>query len=119
MIGLQNKLALALVSIESTTRVIMPYIKGDAMNLTVTFQNNMLGVGLGFSYNHALFWCQWLSIDENYFLRWSLNMTSTCLEHKTRITSEFRIEKKSHFGMLLSNSSHHPLVNEIRYTFFE
>ena len=26
MIGLQNKLALALVSIESTTRVIMPYI---------------------------------------------------------------------------------------------
>ena len=31
-------------------------IKGDAMNLTVTFQNNMLGVCSGFSYNHALFW---------------------------------------------------------------
>ena len=32
-------------------------------------------VGCPFSYNHALFWCQWLPMDENYFLRWSLNMT--------------------------------------------
>ena len=68
------------------------------MKLTVTFQNNMLGVSLGFSYNHALLWCQWLSIDENYFLQWSLNMTSTCLEHKTRITqADSRMEKKSLF----------------------
>ena len=38
-----------------------------------------------FGYNHALFWCQWLPMDESYFLGWSLNMTSTSLEHKTRI----------------------------------
>ena len=50
-------------------------VKGDAMNLTLTFQNNMVGVVLGFSINHAFLWCQWLPMDENYFLRWSLNMT--------------------------------------------
>ena len=61
-------------------------LKGDAMNLTVTFQNNMMGVGSGFSYNHALFWRQWLPMGKNYFSEWSLNMTSTCLGHKTRIT---------------------------------
>ena len=42
-------------------------LKGDAMNLTLTFQNNMLDVSLGFSNNHARFWCQWLPMDENYF----------------------------------------------------
>ena len=52
----------------------------------------------GFSYNHALFRCQWLFMDEIYFLGWSLNMTSTCLEHKTRITqADSRMEKKSLF----------------------
>ena len=52
----------------------------------------------GFSYNHALFRCQWLFMDEIYFLGWSLNMTSTCLEHKTRITQvESRMDKKSLF----------------------
>ena len=46
-------------------------------------------------YYHALFWCQWLPMDENYLLRWSLNMKSTCLEHKTRITyEESRMENK-------------------------
>ena len=43
-------------------------VKGDAMNLTLTFQNNILGVGSGFSYNHALFCCQWLPMKEKYFL---------------------------------------------------
>ena len=76
-------------------------LKGDAMNLTVTFQNNMLGVSLGFSYNHALFWCQWLSIDENYFLGWSLKMTSTCLEHKT---SECQIHCITLYNLLISSS---------------
>ena len=66
--------------------VLYVQLKGDAMNLTLMLQNNMLGVHLGFSYNHALFWCQWLSMDEINLLGWSLNMTSTCLEHKTRIT---------------------------------
>ena len=42
-------------------------------------------------------------MDENYFLGWSLDITSTCLEHKTRI------EKKSHYYIWLSNSSPHPL----------
>ena len=37
-------------------------------------------------------------MDKIYFLGWSLNMTSTCLEHKTRITQvESRMEKKSLF----------------------
>ena len=35
-------------------------------------------------------------MDEIYFQGWSLNMTSTSLEHKTRIT---RMEKKS-LGMI-------------------
>ena len=68
------------------------------MNLTVTFQNNMLGVGSGFSYNQALFSWQRLPMDEKYFLGWSLNMTSTCLEHKTRITlAKSMMEKKPHY----------------------
>ena len=58
----------------------------------------MLGVGQGFGYNHALFWCQWLPMDETNLLGWSLNMTSTCLEHKTRIAqAESRMEKKPLF----------------------
>ena len=37
-------------------------------------------------------------MDESYFLGWSLDMTSTFLEYKTRIAqAEFRIEKKSLF----------------------
>ena len=62
------------------------------------FQNPMLGTGQGFGYNHALFWCQWLPMDETNLLGWSLNMTSTCLEHKTRIAqAESRMEKKPLF----------------------
>ena len=44
------------------------------------------------------FWCQWLCMDETNLLGWSLNMTSTCLEHKTRIAlAESRIERESLF----------------------
>ena len=48
--------------------VLLRQIKGDAMNLTLMFQNNMLVVGLRCSYNHVLFWCQRLPMDDNYFL---------------------------------------------------
>ena len=66
----------------------------------------------GFSYNHALFRCQWLFMDEIYFLGWSLNMTSTCLEHRTRMTqADSRMEKKSlfHDAIILN----HQLVNNM------
>ena len=37
-------------------------------------------------------------MDENYFLGWSLDMTSICLEYKTRIVkAESMMEKKSFF----------------------
>ena len=52
---------------------------------SLDFPPLLLNFGEEFSFNHALFWCHWLPMDENYFLGWSLDMTSTCLEHKTRI----------------------------------
>ena len=73
----------------------------------------MLGVGQGFSYNHALFWCHWLPMNENYFLKWSLDMTSTSLEHKTRIAqAETRMEKKS---LSYAKIGNYQLVNNIIY----
>ena len=41
------------------TSVLRLMVKGDAMSLTLLFQNNMLVVGLRFSYN---------PMDDNYFL---------------------------------------------------
>ena len=62
------------------------------------FQFHMLGVGQEFSCRNIFFWCQRLPMYENYFLGWSLDMTSTCLEHKTRIAqAESRIGKESYF----------------------
>ena len=82
--------------------------KNIAIDLTLTtwcqiisaqrFQFHMLGVGQEFSRRNALFWCHRLPMYENYFLGWSLDMTSTCLEHKTRIAqAESRIGKESYF----------------------
>ena len=81
------------------------------------FQNPMLGTGQGFGYNHALFWCQWLPMDETNLLGWSLNMTSTCLEHKTRIAqAESRMEKKPLFhDVAYAKIGHYWLVNNIIY----
>ena len=39
------------------------YIKGDVMNFTLMFQDNMVGVGSGFSYNRALLWMKITSYD--------------------------------------------------------
>ena len=78
MIGRQELLGICFFIVKFGEQL----IKGDAMNLTLTFQNNMLGVGLGLATTMLFF-------GVNGFL-WmkttSLNMISTCLEHKTRIT---------------------------------
>ena len=69
--------------------------------ITYLVQKHMLGVGQGFGYNHTLFWCQWLLMDENYFPGWSLNMGSTCLEHKPGQHRQNPGQKRSHFSMML------------------
>ena len=65
--------------------------------------------------NHALFRFQWLFMGEIYFLGWSLNMASTCLEHKTRITqADSRMEKKSLFhDVAYAIILNHQLVNNM------
>ena len=53
---------------------------------------------------------------ENYFLGWSLNMTSTCLEHKTRITKvESRIGKKSYFHGNVTSMFTYAKIGKISY----
>jgi hypothetical protein len=45
----------------------------------------MLGVGWGFSYINALFWCHRLSIAKNYFLKWFQEYRSISKKKKKKI----------------------------------
>ena len=60
-----------------------PGVQNHAFSTALRFQNNMLGVGQGFCHSQTLFWCQCPFVNESYFLGWSLNRTSTYIEHKS------------------------------------